>query len=377
MDIIPEFQKIYTNRHTIARNKKKEEGKKVAGCLYSLVPEEMVHAAGMVPIQVTEGEEGSSFISGRSLLPDFYCDFMHSCLGQVQDRSYDYLDALISSDGCGPMRELAGLWKLSSGVPFFMHLTVPRDNNAESRIFHKEQLTRLKIMLEDCSGNGISDESLRSAIEVYNENRRLLRELYELRLQDKLPICGSELLDVVKAGLVMPKDEHNGMVAELLKEVSSNTGKEKGEVRLMVSLLTFEECTSSSFNIVKMVEDLGSDVVYDDLCWGGRYSWDPVKQNGDPLEALTGSYIGRAPTAYKYSQTKRADKLLQEAERYRVDGAIFVIPLYCEAYCFQYAHISDRFKQQGIPNLLIESQAFMPVAPLRTRVEAFLEMLGT
>ena len=53
MDIIPEFQKAYTNRHTIARNKKKE-GKKIAGCLYSLVPEEMVFASGMMPIQVTK-----------------------------------------------------------------------------------------------------------------------------------------------------------------------------------------------------------------------------------------------------------------------------------------------------------------------------------
>ena len=105
--IISGFQQAFANRHELARGWKKE-GKKVLGYVYSHVPQELIYAAGIIPVQLVEGEDERAEELGEQYFPDFYCDYVSCCLGQGLSGEYDYLDGVVFPDACETIRGLAG-----------------------------------------------------------------------------------------------------------------------------------------------------------------------------------------------------------------------------------------------------------------------------
>ena len=375
MQKVSGFREIYHNRHKLATDWKRD-GKKVFGYLYSAVPEELIYAAGILPVQLTEGEASHTVARGRTILLDAVCDLMQSCLGQGLDGTYSYLDGLVIPDACASVKCFITAWNIHLDTPYIYYLTPPFEASVEGRLYYKKELNRFKKSIEEYCGREIGLESLRSAIEVYNQNRDLLKGLYELRLQDKPPICGSEVLEVVRAGLIMPKEEHNRMLRELLHGISAEEAEGKSQSRLLVSMLDFENCVSDELNILEMVEQMGGNIVFDDLCLGLRYFWEPVEPSGNLMEALLERYLGNIPLGFRYPLEPRMKKLLELAQKSNIDGAIFIVPKYCSPYLFEYPYIERSFGQRKIPTLLLESGSKMPAEQVRTRLQAFVEMLS-
>lgn len=371
--MVTEFREIFEKRHLIAEDWK-QKGKKVFGYIYSFVPEELVYAAGILPVQLTEGEP-ATVTTGEFYLPEFFCDFVHSCLGQGMEGKYEYLDGMIVPDACSSLRALGELWQLHIKTRFFYFLGYPCEANEVTRTFYLKELSRLRELIEDFCGTRISDKSLHQAIGVYNENRELLRRLYELRLKDSPPLSGSQIFDVVKAGLVMPKEEHNKMLKVLLAQLARVERKTKDKVRLMVSAFIFEECTRKELNFISLIEKSGAEVVYDDLTEGPRYFGQPVNPKLPPLEAIVERYLGNVPIPYRYSSELQAERHVYQALRYQVKGAIFFLPKYCFSSFFTQNLVEQKFKERGIPILTLESTADMSEGPLKTRSEAFIEMI--
>lgn len=377
--MISKFKEAYDNRHLLAR-KWKREGRKIFGYVYSFVPEEIIYAARIVPVQLTETEEKAAIIKAETFLPEYFCDFVNSSLGQGVDGIYNYLDGIIVPDACVGLRRMADVWEVEVKTPFFYYLSYPSQGYPSlayevSRAFLLEEFSRLKKAIEKFRDQEISEGSLRSAIDVYNENRNLLKKVYELRQRDNPPLCCSEISEVFKAGLVLPKEEHNQMVKELLEQVSSQERESVGKVRLMVSAPMVEEVTFSRPNFIKLIEELGAEIVCDDFGIGFRYYWEPVELKPNLLEALVDRYLGGVPVAYKIPAELRAEMLLREALKYGVKGAIFFLPKYCYSSDLQAPYIEEKFNEKGIATLELESAADMSEAPIRTRIQAFLEML--
>lgn len=195
-----------------------------------------------------------------------------------------------------------------------------------------------------------------------------------MRQKDSPPLFASEFFEVFKAGLVIPKEEHNRMPKKLIAELPAE-GKKIAGKRLMVSAPIYEEVSFTRANFIKAIEELGGGVVADDLTSGFRYYWEPVKLQPNLMEALVDHYLGKVPIAYKMPAEVRAEMLLDDALKHKVTGAIFFIPKYCESSNMQAPYIEERFRGKGIATLELESSSEMTEAPIRTRIEAFLEML--
>ena len=142
--------------------------------------------------------------------------------------------------------------------------------------------------MEEWLGKTISTEDLDKAIRIYNTNRWLLTELYELRKGEEPPISGAEVMQVVLAGMFMDKAEHNQMLEQLLKELKGRKIDTEGKVRLM--LVGTE---NDDTQVVEMIEDLGGIVVIDDHCTGSRYFWNEVIPQEDRLSAITGRLMDK------------------------------------------------------------------------------------
>ncbi|MFC1535283.1 2-hydroxyacyl-CoA dehydratase, partial [Thermodesulfobacteriota bacterium] len=60
----------------------------------------------------------------------------------------------------------------------------------------------------------------------------------------------------------------------------------------------------------------------------------------------------------------------------RVKGAVYTVQRMCDSHGIDYPAIEDSLKAKGVPMLKLEMDFGMPTGQLRTRLEAFIEMLG-
>jgi benzoyl-CoA reductase subunit C len=234
----------------------------------------------------------------------------------------------------------------------------------EYRVFKKE--------VEEWTGTKITDKDLDNAIKVYNENRRLMRKLYDLRKSDSPPITGEEVMEIVMAMQMTDKAEHNKMLKELLAKLEGHTPDREVGSRLMI--LGSEDDDTVFMN---MVENSGATFVVDDHCTGSRYFWNEVVPDKDRLAAIAARYIDRVPCPTKdWEERKRIPHILNLCKEWNVDGAIIMQQKFCDPHELDFVAIKKALEDAGIPTLFLEFDVTVPIGQFKIRVEAFLEMIG-
>jgi benzoyl-CoA reductase subunit C len=351
----------------------KHQGKKVFGWLCTYVPEEIIHAAGALPIRITGYSKEMELEDGTAYLYINSCSFSRSCLQLGLKGEYDFLDGVAGGSTCDGARRLFDLWRNYIDTPFYHVLTVPRKYTQSAHDLYHSQVLQFKVHLEEFMGIQITDESLYQSIGVYNESRALLKRLYELRKLDNPPITGTETMEVLNACFRMPKELFNEWLRNLLDELQGSDNASKSRARLMLvgSAITNPELIGS-------IEELGGLIVTDELCTGTRYWSDPVvlDKNSTPVEAISRRYLNNFPCARMFPSDERFNRILDLARDFRVDGVISQIIRYCVPYAHDLPLLTEKLKDNGIPTLALDVEyGTSGSGQIRTRVQAFLEML--
>ncbi|MDP2659586.1 MAG: 2-hydroxyacyl-CoA dehydratase family protein, partial [Dehalococcoidia bacterium] len=347
-----------------------ENGGKDIGWLCIYAPEEVLHAAGVLPVRIMGSPEPHSIAD--AYLQSNMCPFVRSCLSMGLTKNYQQLDGVLASHTCDAIAKLFDTWRLFVGAPFSFVIDQPHTDNPFRYDYHLEEMKRLVKEVEAFTGVTITPHALRRSIQVYNENRRLLKQLYELRKADVPPLSGSQAHSVVRAGMVLPKEQHNEMLRELLAELPGATPPPATGPRLMIS----GSCVDTPI-FPKIVEESGGQLVVDDLCFGSRYFWDEVAEDGDPLEALSRRYLDKTHCACiplpRDSRYKFMRRLIVD---YRVDGVIFFGQKFCDPYAYDFPEHKPMLEKDGIPVMTLEVEhASVGAGQLKTRVQAFIEMI--
>ncbi|MBN2240944.1 MAG: 2-hydroxyacyl-CoA dehydratase [Dehalococcoidales bacterium] len=352
----------------------KKQGKQVFGWLCTYVPEEIMHAAGILPIRITGYAQETELDDGNAYMYLNNCSFSRSCLQLGLRGEYDYLDGIVAGSTCDGARRLFDLWKHYIDIPFDHIISVPRKYTESAHSLYYDQVLEFKNHLEEYLGTKITDEKLLDSISLYNESRDLLRQLYELRKPDKPSITGAEIMEVLNASQRMSKEQFNRTVRDLLDEVKNSGIENESRARLMV--------TGSVMNnpeFIKSMEDIGGLVVTDELCTSTRYWSDPVVLDGrPPLEAIARRYLNNFPCARMVPSDERFDRIMKLAEDFKVDGMVSQIIHYCVPYAHDLPLLSEKLKKAGIPTLALDVEyGSSGSGQISTRVQAFLEMLET
>ncbi|MBI2875823.1 MAG: 2-hydroxyacyl-CoA dehydratase [Candidatus Tectomicrobia bacterium] len=367
------FEKL-RSRSQEAMAEWRAQGGKVVGytCIY--VPEEVIQAAGMLPVRIFGGLESSP--KAESLLQVNLCSFVRSCLGEALEGRLEELDGLVAARTCSQIVKLYDLWELYLKPPFLCLLDHPHRISPLATSYYEKELRRF---IQELAGYGkvqITEEALREAIVQCNEGRSLLRKIYELRHAPNPRLWGSEALQMVRAAMVLPKPEANRLLRELMEELSQRElSLPEGLPRLLVSGSMVDNPA-----FIQAVEEAGAVVVCDDLCLGTRYFWEevPLEPAGDPIAALARHYVERIPCAHIYPRQKRFEHLRQLAHSFQVDGAILFTVKFCDTYVFDGPGCTEMLRGEGIPTLELDIEhSTVSVGQIRTRVQAFLEMLET
>jgi len=366
--MVSEFYEAYSNRHQLAEGWR-QAGKKIFGYFCSYTPEELIYSAGIIPVRIRGSAENIELADAH--LPTFCCSYVRSALDQALKGRYSYLAGAVFPKTCDMTRDLYAIWKRNVKLPYYWFLPVPGKSTDEAVEFFAHELRLFKESLEGYSNQEISDESLKQAIRLYNENRSLVEEVYKLGLSDNHPLSGSQVFGILLAGLIMPKEEHNAMLSKLLSSLPSSTRSSEKKIRLLISGNTFE-----NIELLQAVEECGGEVVIDDLDIGTRYYGSTVDENFEPLRALAERYLRKVPCPCKHPAEPRLEGMLKLAKDYRVKGVILVIQKYCDTHLYDRPWIESRLKEEGLPVLAVEhSDTGWAGGRFKTMVRAFIEML--
>ena len=374
MDALEDLTKLAGELTNPAVQEWKAAGKKAVGFFCSYVPEEILHAAGILPCRVrAPGCAGT--IEADVYLSHLNCTYMRACLQYALDGSYSHLDGLVFTNSCDHVRRIYDILReiRPDDYPLLRLISIPHKSDEDLVSWFGEELTAFKKSIEDTFGVEITGVGLRDAIAVYNQSRDLLRRLYELRKGDKPPISGAEALSVILAGYSLPREQYNDLLRKLLKELESREGISGYRARLMIA-------GSGGFDdpaYIDVMEELGGLVVTDSLCFGSRGFWEPVQVDDNPMLAIARAYLNRPSCPRMVDKVvERCDFVKQMVRDFNVDGVVFQRMRYCDLWGGQLLSLEKELKESNIPMLSLEREYAMGGAgQLRTRVQAFLERI--
>ncbi len=369
-DLFRKFRDWEQNRHEYAREWKKRTGGKVMGFFCTYAPEELMRAAGILPVRILGSHEPQDVTEPHIFA--MYCPFCRDCLAQGLKGRYDYLDGIMISQSCLHIRQAFTSWQKHVPVDYSYYLPMPHHVQSPRAIpFLKSELVAFKKSLEEWTGKEIGDDALKEAIDTYNANRRMMKDIYKLRRSDPPPMTGEEAMEMVISNQMTDKAEHNEELKKLAGQLPGrDIGRDVG-VRLMV--LGSE---NDDLAFIRMVESCGATFVTDDHCTGTRYFWNEVGDDGDLLNALAIRYINRPPCPTKdWPERRRIPHILSLAKEWNVQGAVLVQQKFCDPHELDIPAIKKALEAEGIKTLFLELDVTVPIGQFKIRTEAFLEMM--
>lgn len=366
------FHQILADRHGRAQEWNRSGGK-VVGFFCNYTPEEVIYAAGALPVRVLSDPEPPSLSDAH--FQAFYCPLSRSCLDQGLKGAYDYLDGLVTAYACDHLRGVFNIWRRQKTDLFTEFVDMPsRVDTPAAQEFLTHELARFKEAVAGFTGKVLSDSALNQALDVYETNRSLMRDLYQLRQASPPPISGTEVLEVSLAGMLMPKDEHNQLLRELLELLKGGAGtmaSTDGSVRLMVLGSEIDNP-----RILQLIEGAGATVVADDLCTGSRYFWRKTVREENPLAAIARLYLDKVPCPIKHPPQPRYDHIFEMIDRFQVDGVLILHQKFCDPHEWEYPYLTQTFRQRGILSALIEVDPGASEEEISTQAESLIERIG-
>jgi benzoyl-CoA reductase/2-hydroxyglutaryl-CoA dehydratase subunit BcrC/BadD/HgdB len=350
----------------------KARGKRVIGYVGPAVPEEMIHAAKMLPLRVSCDNQPVPTDKVDAYLAPTVSTFARSVFQTALDGKWDFLDGVVTSVTNEGSRRMHDNWLAYKQRPYMDAIYLPLKQTEHAVDMYLADLEDWRNRISEFRGARIVDRDLRRSIEVYNRGRELLQKLYELRKGDRPPVTGAEALEVVKAATRLPREQFNELLEKLLDEIKRAGREIKKSKRLMIVGSQLENSTW-----IETIEKLDAVVVTDELEVGTRYFWGTVDAKLPPMEALARYYIsGRPPGARIWPAGKRFEHIFNMAGQYKVDGVISEILRNDAEYGHDKLFLDKEMKERGIPILELDVEyGESGSGQMRTRVEAFLEMV--
>ena len=354
-----------------------EPSRKVVGYMPIYVPREIIHAAGMLPLGIVGGGDQLEVIHGDAYYQSYICRIPRSTIELGVSGRLDFVDGMLFPSICDVIRNLSGMWKLMFPNVYSRYFDVPQNYRDDiGGNFYINELAELRDDLGELRGKPITDDELRSSIAVYNENRKLIRELYALRAERPWQAPAVEVYLMVRAGLLLPVEEHSALLREYLAAARADERPKRDNCRVV---LTGMFCEQPPLNLIKSLELSGCYVVDDDLLLVTRWLTGDVGTEGDPLRNLALAFLHHSEsTAAKYepNQKEKGQHLVRAVKRTAAEGVIFAAPSFCDPALLERPMLQHVLKEAGIPYIAFKyAENSGQMQPIREQAGTFADSI--
>ena len=349
----------------------REGGGKVVGHFQVYFPEEIAHAAGLLPFKVRGAPVEATQADSR--FGSYLCSIIKTSLelalsGRVQ------LDLFVTHPICDAARNLAGVWGRNVPYPCRILYLPQNPNSCFAARYLRDEYDRIRVLCEEIAGRAISDDDLRHSIDVFNENRALLRRLYALKRESPWLVPADEAYVLLAVGGLVPREEHNDLLRTVLPLLERRALPRRDKIRV---ILEGGFCEQPPLDLLRAIAR-SCYVVDDDLLIGLRWLVSDVPTDGDPLQALATSYIDRSEhSPVQHDLTKPKDRmLLERLERADAQAAILMAAKMCEPGLEELVVHTRALDGKGVRYFVSEFEESMTsFDSLEIQLETFVENL--
>ncbi len=355
-------------------------GGKVVGLYCVFVPEDVVLAAGAVPVGLCAGAQ-FAVPDAEEVLPRNTCPLVKSSFGFKVNRTCPYIqssDFVVGETTCDGKKKMYELL----GELHPMHvLEVPQKKTTLGRALFLDELNTFRLRLEKETGREITADSLASATRIVEGKRRALKRLHALRKARPAPISGLDALLITQIAFYDDNqrftEKLNALCDELDARVAAGEGiAPKDAARILVS---GSPMAVPNWKLHDLLEKSGAVVVGEESCTGTRYFDKLTPANdatlGGQLAAIAERQLDIHCACFT-PNNERLDDIVSLARGWSADGVVHYALQFCHTFANEAVKVERRLASEGIPLLRIETDySDEDVGPLQTRVDAFLEMI--
>ncbi|MCX5802561.1 MAG: 2-hydroxyacyl-CoA dehydratase family protein [Proteobacteria bacterium] len=351
------------------RKWKKDTGKKVVGSTIPDVPEELIYAFGFLPVSLIGTDKPLKKAPSR--LPDNACSLARSNLELVLSYEGDLFDGFVLPQVCDTTQHLSDIWRISFPDKYVESFLAPRQADRPSaRYWVKEEIERLVSSLTGWSGKSLKDEDLRESIRIHNENKELLKEIYEIKRKNPGTLSNKELFALIKLSMQVDKAEFN----KSLKKIKGSLKIKKVDEYTDVILVGI---TCDPPEVYELFDEIKLNIVGDTLVTGTRYLQGAVPDNGNLIDALTERHFKRGFFSPIHDNVyKNFEEVKALYKQTSAKAIIYVHIEFCESQEYDLPDLKRMIKKEGMPIHELDTEyQTISLAHVRTRLQAFFESL--
>ena len=351
-------------------------GGKVVGCFPVYTPFEIIHAAGALPLGIFGGGTTIELVNADARFQSFVCSIAKTTLELAFQGRLKLLDAVVFSSICDVARNLSSVFKRNFPdlhVEYLHH--AQNMTSAGSVDYQVAEYRRMAGNLQTKLGATVTDEALAESIRVYNRWRGLARRLYQIRRESPHLLSTVELYLLIRAGTLMPVEEHLSILEEAAEEAPRRSARPRDRVKVVIESAF---CEQPPLGLLEVLEEAGCYIVDDDLLLGWRWFLENLPETGSPWRALAESYISRSV----YSSVRhdgprpRTQGLMEKVRRAGAEAVVFMPAKFCEPALFDYPLFRETLENAGIPHLVVEFEEKMwTFERTRNEIETFVESI--
>ena len=352
-------------------------GRKAIGYMPVYVPRELIHAAGMLPVGILGGGDSLEVIQGDAYYQSYICRIPRSTIELGLTGRLDCLDGMLFPSICDVIRNLSGMWQILFKDKYVKYFDVPQNyQDSVGGNFYIQEMEVLREDLGKLRGSPVTDAELNASIRVYNDNREAIDELYKYRASKPWQAPTSEVYLLLRAGMVLPPEEHTLLVREYLAATDLEPRAKRDNARVVIN---GSFCEQPQLTLIKSIEMSGCYIVDDDFMLVTRWLQDEVPADANPLEELSKAFLHRsASTAAKY-ETTREEKgvfLMKQVQTRGAEGVVFAAPSFCDPALLERPMLQDVLAKRGIPYTAFKyAENTGQMAPIREQAGTFADSI--
>ena len=369
-EILAEFKDIADNPRK-QLDKYLAQGKKVVGVFPVYTPEELVHAAGMIPMGLWGGQITPT-VAGK-YNPIYTCSIMRSCLEYGMTGIYKGICCAVMPILCDTFRGMSSAWRVGvKDIPLAAFVPPQNRTDPDAGEFLVEEYKSLAAHIEKYTGASIKPENIEKSIAVYNEHTNMVREFLAVSVKHLDLVTPTLRHAVMKSSTFMEKGEHTALLRELVEALNAEPECEWQGKKVILSGITAEPD-----ELLGILEENKIAVVGDDLAQESRQYRTLIPGGADPYAQLAQQWLERRGCSTVHEvRTSRGDILVAMAQEYKADGVLFCLMRFCDVEEYEYPFLSEYVENNAkIPSICIEiDQSTQNNEQSRTKLQSFAEM---
>ncbi len=329
--------------------KEEKPGRVLVGYMPIYFPREIIHAAGAMPVGIFGGGDHKQIIKGDAYYQSYICHIPRSIIEIALDKHLDHLDGFIFPSICDVIRNLSGIFKQQKIGKFVKYMDFPQNFLPEiGGVFYQQEMEHVLNYIKEINGKVPTKEELNHSIDLYNKNRQMIEFIYNIRQEYPWRLSIEDLYCIVRAGTVIPVEEHNDILSQVCEHIKNDIGVPQDKIKVVVSGAF---CEQPALGLIRAIEEAGCYVVDDDYQLGSRMILGDIDATTDnPLESIALSYIRQSQfssSIYDVDNPKEY-RLAKIVEKRGADGVIFAAASFCDPSLLDAPIFQNAFDKMGI-----------------------------